>query len=176
MKLQSLCLAVFLCGIAGAQAPASTVPEQVQAMRACSFMTGQWSGEGWISFGPDQRRTFRENEDVSPKLDGLILQIDGTGKNDAGAVVHGALAILSFDPETKHYDFLAYDQTGHSLKADADCHDGAMTWSIQAGPRQMRYHIELNSKGQWYETGDVSMDGHTWHSFFQMTLDRVGGK
>lgn len=173
MRLSIAIVPLFLGGLAGAQQPGPTLQEQTQAMKACSFLEGQWSGQGWISFGPDQRRTFHETESVQPKLDGLVLQVDGTGTNDAGKVVHAALGILSFDGETKHYNFRAYDGSGHSLDAAADCKDGTMTWSMGADPRKMRYTIMLNGKGQWHETGEISAGDDSWHPFFEMTLSKT---
>ena len=126
-----------------------------------------------MSFGPGEPRKFHETESVTPKLDGLLLEIEGLGTGNAGKVVHSALAILSFDGQAKQYRFRAYDGMGHFTDADADCKDGAMIWSMAMGPRTMRYTIKLNQKGQWFEIGEMSADGK-WQRFFEMTLDKVG--
>ncbi len=170
MKLTWLSLAFLgVCLQAEAQAPT----EQIQTMKACSFLTGKWTGEGWIAFGPGQKRTFQETESVEPKLNGLVLQVEGLGRNAAGETVHAALATLSFDGNSKQYHFRAYDNAGHFLDASADCKDGTMTWSMAAGPRQMHYTIRLNEKGQWYETGEMTSDGQTaGQPFFEMTLTK----
>ena len=47
---------------------------------------------------------------------------------------------------------------------------------MPAGPRQMRYTIKLNQKGQWYETGEMSMNGQAGQQFFEMTLDKAQEK
>lgn len=156
--------------------PPDTVPSQIQAMKACAFLVGQWRGEGWMAFGPGDRRTFQQTEDVTSKLNGLLLQIEGLGKNDAGGTVHAALAILSFDPDGKRYHFKSYEHMGRSVDAAAECRNGTVTWILPAGPRTMRYTIALNQKGQWYEIGEATMDGKTYQKFFEMTLDRVAAK
>ena len=52
-----------------AQNPTSA---QLDAMKKLDFLVGQWKGEGWISFGPGQRRTFTQTETIEPKLGGLL--------------------------------------------------------------------------------------------------------
>ena len=83
-----------------------------------------------MSFGPGEPSKFHETESVTPKLDGLVLEIEGLGTGDGGKVVHRALAILSFDERAKQYRFRAYDGMGHFTDADADCKGNAMTWSM----------------------------------------------
>ncbi|MGO9012467.1 MAG: hypothetical protein ACLQPN_20420 [Bryobacteraceae bacterium] len=175
MRLRVIATTVFLAATGAAQIP-STAPEQIGAMKSCSFLAGQWAGEGWMSFGPGKPSTFHETESVAPKLDGLVLEIQGLGTGDAGKVVHSALAILSFDGQTKQYHFRAYDGTGHFVDADASCKDGAIIWTLPMGPRQMRYTIRLNQKGQWFEVGEMSGDSQKWQKFFEMTLSKSEGR
>jgi hypothetical protein len=175
MRLASVSTALLISATAFAQPP-NTAPEQIEAIKACSFMSGRWAGNGWMAFGPGQRRPFHETENVRPKLEGLLFEIEGVGTNDAGKIVHAALAILSFDPDSKQYHFRAYDGTGNYLDTIAGCKDGIMSWSMPAGPRQMRYTIKLNQKGQWYETGEMSMNGQAGQQFFEMTLDKAQEK
>lgn len=156
--------------------PPDTVAAQIEAMKACSFLVGQWQGEGWMAFGPGDRRTFHQAEDVTSKLNGLLLQIEGLGKNDAGGIVHDALAILSYDPDGKRYHFKSYEHMGRSVDAAAECRNGTITWILPTGPRTMRYTIALNQKGQWYEIGEATTDGKTYQKFFEMTLDRITSK
>lgn len=175
MKLACVATGFLLANGAWAQPP-NTASEQIDAMKACSFMSGNWAGQGWMAFGPGQRRTFHETENVRSKLGGLLFEIEGEGTNDAGEVVHAALATLSFDPDSKQYHFRAYDGTGHYLDTIAGCKDGVMTWSMPVGPRQMRYTIRLNQNGQWYETGEMSMNGQAGQQFFEMTLQKATQK
>ncbi len=163
-------LPMLACAQSG---PPDSVPRQIEAMKACSFLVGDWRGEGWMAFGPGDRRTFHQTEHVTAKLNGLLLQIDGLGKNDAGETIHAALAILSYDADASRYRFKSYEHMGRSADAAAECHDGTVTWILPAGPRTIRYTIALNSKGQWHEIGEMTADGTTYQKFFEMTLDRV---
>ncbi|HLH09903.1 MAG TPA: hypothetical protein VKW78_21870 [Terriglobales bacterium] len=115
---------LVLTAAAYSQQPPTTVPQQLAAMKQCGFLEGKWKGDGWMMMGPSERRTFVEIENVEPKLGGLVLQVEGLGRNSEGKTVHEALALLSFDAE-------------------------------------------------WYEIGEMSPDGNTWHKFFEMTLDKV---
>ncbi|CAN5383873.1 hypothetical protein BH23BAC1_BH23BAC1_05400 [soil metagenome] len=36
----------------------------------------------------------------------------------------------------------------------------------------MRYIINLNDQGQWYEKGEIKRNGN-WLQFFEMTLDKL---
>jgi hypothetical protein len=177
MKAKWICTAALvLTAGASAQQP-STAPEQIQAMQACSFMVGRWSGEGWMSFGPGPRHTFHASENIEPKLNGLLLEVQGLGTDETGRTVHAALAVLSFDAAEKRYHFRAYEQMGHYIDSVADCHDGAMTWSLPAGPRTViQYTISLNPKGQWHETGAMTVQGQAEQSIFEMTLDKKSDK
>jgi hypothetical protein len=174
MKRLYLCATIALLSTASAQPP-STVPEQLKAMQACSFLTGRWSGEGWIAFSPGQRSTFHETEVIEPKLGGLLLLIQGQGQDATGRTVHAALAVLSFDGEDKQYHFRAYEQMGRSVEGPAECKNNTMTWSLAAGPATIRYSISLNAKGQWHETGTATVNGAPEQQMFEMTLNKASG-
>ncbi len=164
---------LVLSTLAFAQQPPSTVAEQTEAMKQCAFVIGEWKGSGWMMMGPQNRRTFTQSETVVPKLNGLVLQIDGLGTNPEGKVVHEALATIAYDPGTKTYRFRSYEAQGHYLDTDATCHDSTLVWNINAGPRKIRYTITLNEKKQWFEIGESSADGSNWQKFFEMTLDKT---
>jgi hypothetical protein len=48
-----------------------------------------------------------------------------------------------------------------------------LEWGLQISERgRIRYTIELNEKGQWFEVGEMTQDGQKWNKFFEMTLQR----
>jgi hypothetical protein len=158
---------------AGAEAPPSTVPGQLKAMQACSFLAGKWAGEGWIGMDEGQRKRFHETESIDMKLGGLVLLIQGHGTDDAGRTVHAALATLSFDMQDQQYHFRAHEDMGHYIDSTAQCRDKVMTWSLPAGPGKILYTIALNAKGQWHETGTFTVPGQPERPMFEMTLERA---
>jgi hypothetical protein len=148
-------------------------------MKKLQFLIGEWQGEGWTEFVPGQRRTSPIAESVHPKLDGLVLLVQGLGKRkDPGkqeeVIVHNALGILSYDEQAKIYRMRSYLATGRSVDAEAKFTDGGFQWGFQAGPgMRFRYTVKLTDKGEWFEIGEMSQDGTTWRKFHEMTLQKV---
>src|SRR5215467_9578884 len=81
---------------ATAQNPFQPKQETSDAIKKISFLTGNWKGTGWIQMGP-QKSTFNQTENISAKLNGTIIQIEGEGKDqqNSGAIIHQAFAIVS---------------------------------------------------------------------------------
>jgi hypothetical protein len=154
--------------------------EHRAALKKLEFLVGTWEGEAWSIMPNQPKETLTQSEVVSWDLDGSILVIKGLGKKmdpetREEAVVHQALAILSYDPQQKSYRFNTYVADGRSSSADAFIKDtGEFVWITEAGNGyKIRYTIKLNDAGQWTEVGEWSRDEENWRQFFGMTLDRV---
>jgi hypothetical protein len=50
-------------------------------MRKLDFLIGRWTGEAPMARGPRQFVDLIQTEDAEYKLDGLLLTIEGVGKN-----------------------------------------------------------------------------------------------
>jgi len=176
IKIRPLLLLCLLSVPAVAQGPTASRPEE---MKKLDFLVGKWSGEGWIQFGPGQRRTFRETEAVQLKVDGAIVLIDGLGKGNIPGqqeevTVHTAFTVVSYDNKAMVFRWRAYRAGGDSIDTEAKVGDRSLEWGFhdeRAG--DIRFTIRLNEKGQWFEVGESSRDRTTWQKFFEMTLDRV---
>jgi hypothetical protein len=172
-------LLLLLIPVTGLGQDAKAPAVQKEAMKKLSYLTGEWKGESWTEFVPGQRLTSVGTETVQSKLDGLLLVMEGVHKRrgrekEAGEVVHGAFAVVSYDEKAMRYRFLAYTNRGNYTEAEAKVADGKMEWGFhipQFG--DMRYTINMNEKGQWFEIGEISTDGKQWRKFFEMTLERV---
>ena len=154
-----------------AQAPASG---QRAEMKKFDWLVGQWKGGGWIQMGPQGRKEFTETETVQSKLDGLVLLIEGQGKSkEDGSTVHTALVLVSYDDRAKTFRWRAFTAEGRQTDTEAKVGANTMEWGLEIpqGGR-MRYTIKLNEKGEWFEVGEMTQDGQTWHKFFEMTLQR----
>ncbi len=158
---------------------AQSVPsEHRTAMKSLDFLVGQWDGEGFIMFGPDDRRTFRQTETVERKVDGTVLVIEGLGKGKIAGkgeevTIHSAFAVISFDKEAKVYRWQAFKADGTSFDVQPQVSDRSIVWGfkdVRAG--DIRFTIKLNDRGQWVEIGELSRDGKNWFKFFEMTLNR----
>src|SRR6266700_5765511 len=101
----SLLLASVCCA---QQAP--NLPAQLEAMKKLAFLVGKWSGDATTRRGPNQTVKVKQTEDVQFKLGGLVLLIEGTGRNpDTGDAMFRALATISYDEIAKAYRFRAYN-------------------------------------------------------------------
>ncbi len=170
-KFLVIILVLFLAALsASAQNEPSTGLLRAE-MSKLDKMVGQWKGSGWIQQGKE-KENFVGSEIVQRKLDGLGLLVEGNFKNKEGVVIHETLAVLTFNPKTKNYDFdtfLANGSSGeHELKSTAD----GWQWGLQFPGGSMRYTTKLSST-TWFEVGEISMDeGKTWRKFFEMELKK----
>jgi hypothetical protein len=174
-KMATLLLLLALPAVTLAQSPATA---QRAEMKKLDFLLGQWQGEGWIEMGPGQRHTFRQTETVQSRVDGLVLMIDGLGKDKApgreNVVIHNAFAVTSYDAQAKQFRWRAFRADGLVVDTDAKVGENSLVWGLPA-PRggEVRFTITLTDKGQWLEVGEFSSDSKTWQKFFEMTLQRV---
>ena len=164
--------------LAGQEAPKPS-PTHLEAMKKLSFLVGEWRGEGWTEMVPGQRRTSPIAESVQPKLGGVILLVEGTGKKkDPGkqeeTVTHNAVGILSYDDRAKVYRLRSHILNGQTTDAEAMFTDDGFRWAFKAGPSlSFRYTVKLTDKGEWFEIGEMSQDGTNWRKFHEMTLQKV---
>lgn len=117
--------------------PATSVVAQVrpdvavqrQAMQKLAFLVGQWKGEATVATGPGGPRRLEQTEDVQFKLDGLVLLIEGTGRNPvSGAVEFNALATVSFDEASGEYRFRAHSG-GNYVETTLTVRDRGLEWA-----------------------------------------------
>ena len=175
----NVCAAIVILlstGSSQAQAPATA---QREAIKKLDFLVGEWKGEGWMEFGPGQRRTFAGTEVVQRKLDGLLITIDGlhrslTTGQGKDAVIHNAFTVVSYDEQAKKYRFQAFTARGNYENAEAKITEGQLVWGMKI-PQfgEVCYTIKLDDKGRWFEIGEVTRDGATWQQFFEMKLERA---
>ncbi len=173
-------LAVLLAipSLAWAQA-SPTVPLQKEKMQALAHLAGTWEGEGWMQRGPGPKSTSRVTEVITPKLDGLLLVVEGLGRAETGPeggepeIVHQAFGLMSYDPEKQQYRFEAFTAEGRSTITELKLSEKGFEWGFPVGGTQrVRYTMELTPEGHWHEVGDFTPDGTTWNRFFEMTLQK----
>ncbi|MGE0132998.1 MAG: hypothetical protein AB7U82_33395 [Blastocatellales bacterium] len=171
--------AVLILVVAPALASAQThVSSNSAEMRKLDFLLGAWEGEGWMDFGPGQRRASKVKESVQAKAGGSVLMIEGLGKakmpgKDEEAVVHNAFATVWYDGREKRFRMMAW-RAGESVDADITIGDKNLVWGFRdSRAGQIRFTIKLDEAGRWFEIGEMSRDGSNWNKFFEMTLKRV---
>lgn len=145
------------------------------AVQPLMYLAGEWAGEGWIDMGQG-RMGFRQHERVTPRLDGNIITIEGTGRDPANdtSIVFEAFAVLSGSSKPGEYVMRSYTREGQVGTFSAVLQSpGRMVWTIPVPGRKIRYRSEVVGD-RWEEVGEASMDdGANWTKFFEMTLTRV---
>ena len=174
-RLLALGVVLLVCSPLTAQTLSTT---NLEEMKKLEFLVGNWQGEGWMEFGPNERHKASVTESVQSKLGGRVLIIEGLGKaklanRNEEVVVHNAFAFLYYDQTAKRYGMRAFLANGNVADAETNYRDGIFEWGLQIPQGKVRYKIKLNDQGQWFEVGEISQDGKTWRQFFEMTLSRV---
>ncbi|HBH22110.1 MAG TPA: hypothetical protein DDY13_01675 [Cytophagales bacterium] len=166
INIHFICIILLLSNYSFAQF-AETDQEAKAAMTQLAFIVGDWSGEGWMMGRDREKRLFDQTENIRFKLDSAAILIEGVGSHK-GEVVHNALAIVTYDKAKQHYNFRSYLANGRVGEYKAELIDDKFYWY----PRDdMRYIIEMNDQGQWFEVGEMNREG-TWYQFFEMTLNK----
>lgn len=166
------------CGKLIAQAPGQANKEK---MKIFEHWVGRWQGEGSMRMGPGEPRSSKVDEKIESKLDGTILLIEGIGKatdaaTKAEAVVHHALAILSYDQNSGQYKFKSFLKDGRNTDAWFNpTGENTFQWGFDVpGRGKTRYSITIDPlKKTWNEIGEFSPEGTNWSKFFEMNLTKV---
>lgn len=148
---------------------------QRAAMKKLAFLTGKWSGEAKASRGPSQVTELNQEETVEYKLDGLVLLIEGTGRNKTdGAVSFRALATVSFDDASSTYRIRAYND-GRFLDTELKLAENGkgFTWGFDSGPAKISYVMTLSEKGEWIEVGSITLGSQPPRKFVEMIVHPV---
>lgn len=160
--------------------PAAPPPPtaQLEAMAKLRYMVGEWRGSGWFEMQPGQRLEFRGGERVQEKLGGLALLVEGrfTGRPPGATEevpVHTTLAVISYEPRARKYEFDTWLATGVSGEYELTLTDDGWRWDIRYPGGTIRYTMRLGAEGEWIEVGERSADGATWAKFFEMTLRKT---
>src|SRR5690348_8762965 len=96
MRTAVLCWLALACA-ALAQPRQPNVKAQAEAMKKLALLVGTWTGDANTARA-NQKIKVRQTEEVAYKLDGLVLLIEGTGRNpESGEVMFRALATVSYD-------------------------------------------------------------------------------
>jgi hypothetical protein len=152
--------------------PPPDLAAQREAMKKLEFLVGTWSGEASVSRGPGGPIKVAQTEEVRFKLDGLVLLIEGTGRNPAtGDTVFRALATIAYDDSAKTYRFRAYND-GRYLDTELKTPGNGLEWGYQAGPASVRFVMRLNDKGEGTETGEVTIGDAPPRKTFDMLVRR----
>ena len=176
-KIFLLLIVLMLPAPMFAQMP--NIAEQRQAMKKLERWIGTWQGSGWIEYAPGKRMTFTITESIQSRLGGLALLVEGLGKGkrpgeQEEAIIHEALATVSYDEREKKYRFVTHTEKGHFAIPEIKVTETGWEWGLQFPQGGgFRYTLKISDKGEWHEKGERSQDGKTWTQFHEMTLKRM---
>jgi hypothetical protein len=175
MRLRSSLLFLALLSPCFSQPPrAPNVEAQREAMKKLDFLLGKWAGEARVLRGPGDALELTQTEEVQYKLDGLVLLVEGTGRNKSdGKTVFRALATGSYDDQTGTYRMRAYND-GRYMETELKLADNGkgFTWGFQFGQIKTSYVMNLTEKGEWTEVGEVTMGAQPPRKFVELTVRR----
>lgn len=150
--------------------------QQVAAMAPLAWMAGEWRGESTMR-RPEGASRNLSWERVIVAAGGTALLIQGRhhaikADGSQGDMVHDAAGLLSFQPRTGKYRFVAQLANGRSGDFEARVEGEKLLWSMPAGEgAQIRYEVQRNAAGQWAEEGFFCR-GEACQPFFKMTLSK----
>lgn len=127
------------------------VVAQREAMKKLEFLAGKWQGEALVSRGPGAPLKLTQTEDVQYKLGGLVMTVEGTGRNADGVVEFQAFATITFDDAKGQYRFRAHNE-GRILDTELEVTSNGFAWGYTAGPLKVRNTMKGTAKGEWAET------------------------
>lgn len=149
---------------------------QSAAMRRLNFLVGKWSGEGHIFRGSGEAVEMLQTEDAEYRLEGLILTIEGVGRDKStGTVVLHALGIISFDDQTSTYQMRAFND-GRWLETELKLADvgQAISWGFTLGEAKSSSVLRMNDKGEWTEVHEITVGSSPPRKFMELTVGRPG--
>jgi hypothetical protein len=158
-----------------AQVPRSPdVESQLSAMKKLDFLICKWSGEARVFRFPSQPVDLVQTEDAYYKLDGLLLIIEGTGRNRSdGKTALQALGVVSFDAEAGIYRMHAYND-GRYLETELRLIESGqgISWGFTLGEVKTSSVLRINEKGQWTELTDITVGSQASRKLMELTVDR----
>lgn len=156
-----------------AQAPAPVnLTAQREAMKKLSFLAGKWSGDGVVVRGRGEQMKLQQSEDIQYKLDGLLMLVEGTGRNPEGQVVFRALATVSYDDAASKYRWRAYSE-GRYLETELKVSADGFEWGFEAGPVKVANIMKLTADGKWHEVTEITQGNSPPRKTLDMTLSKV---
>jgi hypothetical protein len=147
-------------------------------MAPLAWLAGNWSGEATLT-DRGGTRVLHQSEEVRQALEGSLLVVEGTGREqasggDPGEIVFRAFAVMSAGDEPGRYRVAAW-QAGRFVDAHAQVdEEGTLTWGFATPDGgEVRYVIRRPDPDVWHETGAFRASGDdTWRPFVEMTLQR----
>jgi hypothetical protein len=130
--------------------PSKRVLAQQEAMKALAFLDGEWRGPSKL-LRKDGWTPMVQTERAGTMLDGTVRMIESSGYEADGRQSYNALAIISYDPESKSYSMRSYS-SGRSGDHPVEVTANGLAWEIQSSSQvSIRYEAVIKN-GVWTQT------------------------
>ena len=141
-------------------------------MKKLNFLVGNWSGEARILPSVGEPIEMIQTEDAQYRLDGLLLIIEGVGRNRSdGKTALQALGIISYDDQTAAYRMRAFND-GRYMETEVKLAETgkAMTWGFVVGEIKTSSELRVNDKGDWIELHEITVGSHPARRFMELRV------
>ncbi|GAB3990769.1 hypothetical protein GCM10028807_18560 [Spirosoma daeguense] len=178
MKIRIITFLFLLSAtFAHAQAPDFSAECKAQ-MQKLAYLAGNWKGDATYTRGPGKTETLAQTERIEWRLNGVVLEIEGTGRNQqTNDVAFNAFAIVNYDPIAKKFKFKSYVKEGFTTDAYFEVlAENKFEWGFDVPNNggKTKYIITLDpTQKTWYETGEFSRDGSKWFKFIELNLKKL---
>ena len=165
-----LLIVIFVAGNASVAHDSSSIRRaKLEAMQKLRPLVGNWSGSGSY-FGPTGKEEvqFVQRHSVQEKVDSLILVLDGSRRALRGPRLEETFAIVSFDPQSREYRIISYDDYGRMTQTAITLTTDGFQWETESG---WRYTVAMKN-GEWHQTVKRSVSGD-WKPFVEFRLKKL---
>jgi hypothetical protein len=148
---------------------------QRAAMKKLAFLVGKWAGEARLLRSPVEWAELHQTEEAYYKLDGLILVIEGIGREKSGGrSLLQALGIISFDDENRKYLMRAFND-GRFLETQVELLEEGkgMTWGFVLGDVKTNSVLRINESGEWTELAEIAIGSEPHRKLLELTVGRA---
>jgi hypothetical protein len=141
-------------------------------MKRLGFLVGKWDGEARILRGDGGTVELFQSEESEYKLDGLLLMIEGIGRNKAtGKAVLQALGIISYDDDAGTYHLRAYND-GRYLETELKLVENGkgIMWSFTLGDIKTSSTLQINEIGDWTEVHEITIVSQPTRRYMELKV------
>jgi hypothetical protein len=144
-------------------------------MKKLGFLAGDWSGEATVLQETGQFAELAQTESAYFKLDGLLLVIEGVGRNKSdGKTALQALGLISFDDETGAYKMRAFNN-GRWLETEVKLANSgnSISWGFVLGAYKTSTVLRINENSEWTEHGELIIGDRPPQKMLDLKVRRI---
>jgi hypothetical protein len=150
------------------------IDAQRDALRHLGFLVGTWTGSARMLRGPGTIVELDQTEHVEFRLGGLVLLIEGTGRDRInGTPILQALGVISYDDEKQTYRMRAFND-GRFLETDVALVEPgrAISWGFALGEVRTQSILRIGDDGTWTERAELTIGSQAPKTLLDLSVRR----